>query len=250
MKIEACRYPKALTPVPNACLCYSCNSCIPARPTTSGASYGYRGSLVATGVAVALCFTAILVAVIRRVAVTSSSNSISKTLGKSSSPPQTPQSKSTASLAGGDDQEIQEIADGGSIGGRSADALAGFDTNTTTCAVINRSGVTSDEEIAEYTSLQKKKSPGCSDATQSITADLIGETTLSEHQLMLPRGKSFCVHRQSPEGRTVDRYSEASPIQEFATFSQWVDDGWMGAVSGGQVGPQYRAAMDTPRKYR
>lgn len=209
-----------------------------ARPTTS-VSYGYKGSLVATGVAVAICVVGLIAAVVRRALLTSARtrNTLGKTIAAAS--PRSPLNKSTATLAGDADEssEIREVAE----------EEAGFGSSKVTCVVTNIAAQTP-TEILQYSGNQSTMLDD--EFKLSRTSVLINNSSLSEHQLLPQDEEKFYSRRDSPDGKVAEKLRKevlGSPSQIIPDRNS---DGWLDFVSGDATPLTFTEPMQSQTNYR
>lgn len=173
--------------------------------------------MVATGIGIALCFIAVVVAIIRKASITSARNNLNATLSHS---PKSHLSKSTASLTGGEDEatEVRETQLG------TLEDMAGFEKKPT-CVGTSKVLFPTDEPTKFATMGSNRHAEGGSSSSRFVS-----ETNLSEHQLMLPKSEKFFVERQSPDGRKDERFDETSPRSEASPYTR-KSEAWMDFIN-------------------
>lgn len=216
-----------------------------ARPTTS-VGYGYRGSLVATGVAVVICIVGVIIVIVRR--VTMSSTSVQKTLSKniSSVSPKSPLSKSTTTLAGGSGGLEGGGDDSSDIRNKEENEEAGFGSSNVTCAITNAT-INTPTGSEGYS---KSRTPTIDEELQlSRTVVHISDSNLSEHHMMLPTRDRFYPRRASPEGRKDDRFGDITTAPDMSKQRR-DPEGWLDLINEEMTTLPYKGILPSQKKYR
>jgi len=175
---------------------------------------------------VALCIVGVIIAVIRRVSI-SSGSSLSKTM--SSATARTPLSKSTGSIGGTDDtSELKE----------SCEDSAGFESKGSYILESKGSSIFEDELSNCSKDLKSRKETIQLTSPSSLKSH--GDACFSEQQLMLPKShETFLFPRTTSEGIKTERFGETTSIGgEQSPFSK--DTTWATAISESLLNSPFR----------